>query len=100
MCAVGLHPGGHGACFETVAAADDGLEVRDGFAFGASGGFLGGEGHEGFGDQSAGCGTQAIVVEDQVLQGYMLCEEGLEGRDGVEAKSIVGEVDGVEVREG
>ena len=44
-------------------------------------------------------GTEAVVVEVQVLEGHVRREEGDNGCLRVEAKGIVVEVDGVEVRE-
>ena len=97
----GLGPRGHAAVFEAVAAADDGFEVgHGGGARGAGGGFLGGEGGEGVGDEDACGGAEAVVVEDEVAEGDMLGEEVDEGGLRVEAKGVVGEVDGIEVGEG
>lgn len=94
---VRLGPGGHAAVLEAVAAADDGLEVGHVVAFFAGGVFLRGEGGEGIGDEDAGGGAEAVVVEDEVAEGDVLGEEVDEGRLGVEAEGVVGEVDGVEV---
>lgn len=43
-------------------------------------------------------GAEAIVVKIEVAQRDVRCQEGDEGRLGVEAKGVVVEVDGVEVR--
>lgn len=102
-----LSPGGHGAGFEPVAAADEGFEGGDvGALCGVVGGvdagfgFAVGEGGEGGGDVGAGFGTEAVVVEDEVLQGDVLAEEIDEGGLGFEAEGVVAEIDGGEVLEG
>lgn len=96
-----LGPRRHAAVLEAVAAADDGFEVgHGGGAGGAGGGFLGGEGGEGVGDEDARGGAEPVVVQDEVAEGDMLGEEVDERGLRVEAEGVVGEVDGVEVREG
>jgi hypothetical protein len=94
---VGLGPGGHAAVLQAVAAADDGLEVRDRGAVCAGLGLLARERGEGVGDEDAGGGAQAVVVQEQVAQGCVLGEEVDEGRDRVEAEGVVREVDRVQV---
>ncbi len=44
-------------------------------------------------------GTEAIVIEDQMLERYMRREKGDQGRLCVEPKSIVVQVDGMKIRE-
>ncbi len=43
--------------------------------------------------------AEAVVVEVQVLQGHVRGEKGDDGGLRIEAKGIIVEVDGVEVRE-
>lgn len=52
---------------------------------------------EGLGNKSAGRWAQAVVVKDQVLERSMLGKKGLKRRNCIEAESIVGEVDRVEI---
>lgn len=97
-----FRPRGHAAAFEPIAAADDRLQVRHRalWIFPPRIFFLGREGGECVGDQGAGVGAEAVVVEDEVLEGHVLAEEIDEGRLGVEAEGVVAEVDGVQVLQG
>lgn len=94
-----LGPGGHAAVFQPVATADDCLEVGHILSLLARLLLLCVELRERIGDQDTGVGAQAVVVEVEVLQGDVCGEEGDEWRLCVEAKSVVVEVDGVELGE-
>jgi hypothetical protein len=98
MCGICLRPCGHAAVLEAVAAADDGLEVWDVFALLLSGLLLLGERSEGIRNKDSSGRTEPVVVKDQVAEGYVLGEEVYQGCLGVQPESIVGEVDGVELR--
>lgn len=66
----------------------------------ARGFLLGCEGRERIGDQDAGCGAEAVVVEVEVAQWGMLGEEVDERGNRVQAEGVVGKVDGVKFGEG
>ena len=92
-----LGPGRHAAGLQSVAAADDGLEVRDILALRAGFLFAGGELLQGLGDEGAGGGAEAVVVEVEVAEGHVLAEERAERLDGVEAEGVVVQVDRVQL---
>lgn len=87
----------HRAGLQAVATTDDGLEVWDGLALLASGDFLLVQRGERIGDHDTGVWAEAVVVEVEVLEWDMRGEEGDEWCLHVETKSIVVQVDGVEV---
>jgi len=71
MQTVRLCPGSHASIFQSVAAADDGLEVGDFLSCFPSLFFLCVEGAQCVGDQDACVGTESVVIEDEVLERNM-----------------------------
>jgi hypothetical protein len=70
--------------------------VRDILALCAGFLFAGGELLKSLGDESAGGGTEAVVVKVKVTEGDVLAEERTERLDGVETESVVVQVDCVQ----
>lgn len=94
-----LGPRRHTAVLKAVTAADDGLEVRNILSLLARFLLLGVEFRQSIGDQDTGVGTEAVVVEVQVLERDVGGEEGDKGSLGVEAESVVVEVYRVQLGE-
>ena len=90
----------HAAALEPVAATDDSLEIRHIRTFAASFGFARREGGKRIGNEHTCIGAKAVVIENKVLEWSVFFKKGDEWSLCVEAESIVGEVDGVEVLQG
>lgn len=94
---VRLGPGGHAAVLESVAAADDALEVGHVLALPPGGFFALGEGDERLGYGRPRDGAHAVVVQDEVFQGHVFGEEVDERVLCVEPERVVAQVYRVEV---
>src|SRR5450756_1219415 len=93
-----LRPCCHTAIFESIAAADHRLEVRNFLSFFPRLLFLDVQSRESICNQDTGVRPKSVVIEDEMLKGHVRREEGDQGSLGVQTEGIIVEIDGVQFR--